>query len=227
MHIIIAGAGMVGSNLARKLLASRHDVVIIDRSKEACDRIYAETGAVAIQGVSTDVNILREAEIRRANVFIAATAQDADNLASAILAKSMGVEQIIVRMVNPAYEDAYKLAGVDALVGVTDLLVNQMIVEVEQPKVREITTIGGGRANVYMVDIPIDGRVAGTTVSEIAGSSDFPAQCAFVAAFDPETEELFIPRGAQVIKGGMELFLASRVEDIKRAVDFLTAEAKT
>ncbi len=144
MYIIIAGAGMVGGDLARTLLQNKHDVVIIDHNKETCDKIYSELGVIAINGNAARIEILYEAGIEKADVVIAATGSDVDNLACAILAKSLGVPQIIVRMRNPAYEKAYRLAGANSVLRVTDLMINEMMIEIEQPDVRRILTIGGG-----------------------------------------------------------------------------------
>ena len=66
MYIIIAGAGMIGGELALKLIENRHDVVIIDRDKEICDRLYSEIGVVAIYGNASRIETLKEAGIEKA-----------------------------------------------------------------------------------------------------------------------------------------------------------------
>jgi len=223
MYVIVAGAGMVGGELARKLVENKHDVVIIDQDKEVCDKLYSEIGVVAINGNASHIEILTEADIRKADVVIAAMSGDAHNLACAVLAKSLGVPQIIVRMRDPAYEDAYNLAGVTSIVRVIDLMINQMIVAIEQPKVRSITTIGGGRADIFMVIIPQGAKVAGKSVDDITKNPKFPSQCVFIAVYNQESEQFSIPRGKQVINEGDEVFLISTAEEIKEAADFLTA----
>ena len=223
MYIVVAGGGMVGGRLVRRLLEKRHDVVIVDTNREVCNKLYAETGVVAICGKATKIDILREAGVEKANVVVVATPDDADNLASVILAKSLNVPRIIVRMRDPEYENAYKVAGVHKIVRVTDLMVNQMMMEIENPKVRRITTIGGGRANIFMVIVPKGGQAAGKTVKEIAGNKSFPSQCVFIAIYTEEKGELSIPRGEQVIHEGDELFLISTAENIRKVADFLTA----
>ena len=128
-----------------------------------------------------------------------------------------------VRMRDPAYEDAYKIAGVTSIVHVIDLMINEMILEIEQPEVRSITTIGGGRADIFMVIIPPGAKVVGKTIEDITKDPKFPPQCVFIAVYNQEKEEFAIPRGAQVINEGDEVFLISTAEDIKEAADFLTA----
>ena len=198
-------------------------MVIIDQDKEVCDRLYSEIGVIAVNGNATRIEILNEADIRKADVVVAAMDSDAENLAYAILAKSLGVPQIIVRMRDPAYEDAYRLAGVTSIVRVIELMINQMIMEIERPEVRRIMTIGGGRADIFMVVIPQGTKVAGKSVEDITKNPKFPSQCVFIAVYNQKTEEFSIPRGERVINEGDEVFLISTAEDIKEAADFLTA----
>lgn len=226
MYIVVAGGGMVGGGLVRKLLDNKHDVVLIERDKEICDRLYAETGVVAIAGGATSIGSMIEAGIKKADVFVAATGSDADNLACAILAKSFEVPQVIVRMRDPAYKNAYVVAGVNSIVRVTDLMINQMMMDIENPQVRRITTIGGGKADIFIVTVPERAKVAGKSVKDIVDSRHFPSQCVFIAVYNKQTEEFSIPRGNQVINEGDELFLISAAENIKKAVDFLTAQNK-
>jgi len=226
MYIVVTGGGMVGGGLVRSLLDNKHDVVLIEQHKELCDKLYAETGVVAITGGATSIQALDEAGIKKADVVVAATGSDADNLACAILAKSFDVPRIIVRMRDPAYKNAYIVAGVSSIVRVTDLMVNQIMMDIENPEVRKITTIGGGKADIFIVNVPDGAKVAGKSVQNIVESRHFPSECTFIAVYDQKTEEFSIPRGKQVINEGNELFLISAAENIKKAVDFLTAKKR-
>jgi trk system potassium uptake protein TrkA len=226
MYIVVAGGGMVGGRLVRRLLEKKHDVVLIDTDREVCNRLYAETGVVAVNGKATRIDVLEEAGTEKADIMVVATPDDADNLATAILAKSLKVPRVIVRMRDPSYENAYKVAGVNKIVRVTDLMINEMLMEIENPRVRAITTIGGGRANIFMVIVPKGGRVAGKTIKQIAGDEAFPSQCVVIAIYSEEKGEFRIPRGEQVINEGDELFLISTAENIRRVADFLTTLAQ-
>ena len=227
MYIVITGGGMVGGGLVRMLLDNKHDVVLIEQNKETCDKLYAETGVVAINASATSIEALNEAGITKADVLVAATGQDADNLACAILAKSFEVPQIIVRMRDPAYKNAYIVAGVHSIVRMTDLMVGQIMMDIENPQVRRITSIGGGKADIFLVIVPEHAKIAGKSVQDIVGSRHFPSQCVFIAVYNKQTEEFLIPRGQQVINEGDELFLISTVDNIKKAVDLLISKNKS
>lgn len=222
MYIIIAGAGIVGGELAQRLSDNKHDVVIIDKDEENCVRLYAKTGIVAINGNATQIDILQEAGIEKADVLVASMRDDVDNLACGILAKSFEVPKIIVRMRNPAYENAYRLAGVNSILRVADLLINEMVVEIEQPHVRRIITIGGGKGEIFMVIIPERARIAGRSVESIAKDNKFPSKAVFIAVYSRENTSISFPRGDNVISENDEVFLISPSEDIKKVADFLT-----
>ena len=226
MYIIVAGGGLVGGVLIGKLLDNKHDVVLVEQNKALCDKHYSESGVVAITGGATSIESLIEAGIQKADVLVAATGSDADNLACSILAKSFDVPRIIVRMRNPAYKNAYRVAGVDSIIRVTDLMVSQMMMDIENPEVRRITTIGGGKADIFVIIVPEQAKVAGKSIKDIVSSRHFPSECVFIAVFNEKTEALAIPRGEQIINEGDELFLVSTTENIRKAVDFLTAKHK-
>jgi len=222
MYVVVAGIGLVGAELTRKLVEHKHDVVVIDSDTEACEQIYAQLGVVAIKGDVARIEILEQAGIDKADVLVAATGNDAVNLAAAVLARSFGVEQIIVRMRNPSYENAYKLAGVTSILRVTNLMVHQMIMEIEKPQVRRIMRIGGGKAVIYSVRIPEGAKVAGETVESIARNPAFPSHCVVIALYRTGSDELLIPRGQQSVYERDEVFLISPAEDITAVSDFLT-----
>lgn len=227
MYIIVAGGGMVGGTLARRLLEDKHDVVLIDSDQEVCNKIYAQTGVVSISGSAKRIDVLKEAGIDKADALVAATADDADNLACVVLAKSAGVPHLVVRMRDPNYESAYDVIGVNSVVRTTDLMVNQMLIEIENPAVRKIHAIGGGRANIFMVDIPQNAQVTGMSIKDISACREFPSECIFIALYNHEKETFSIARPEHTVSEGDQLFIISIAENIKEITDLLTAKKST
>jgi len=223
MYVVIAGGGLVGGGLARKLQNNKSDVVVIEPDRTLCDKLYTETGVVAICGNASRIEVLQEAGVEKADVLVAATDHDTENLACVILAKSMGVPMIITRMRDSNYENAYKVAGVHTIVRTTDLMINQMIMEIQNPPVEKVAMIGGGRANIFIVRVPEHAGIVGKTIPQITHEHDFPAECVFMAVFNHETDTFNMLRGEQTISERDEIFLASPAKDIKRVVDLLTA----
>ena len=222
MYIIIAGAGLIGRETTRILANNKHDVVVIDIDRDVCETVHSETGAMTIHGSATSIRILEDAGAARAEVVICVMHNDADNIACALLAKTLGVPRIIARLRNPRYEQAYKLAGVTIIVRMADLLLNQIIMEVEQPRVRRIMLVGSGKAGIYAVGIPPKARSIGMAIREITAEKKFPEECVFMGIYRKEKDQFLIPRGNHVIQPEDTVFLVSRSQFIKQAADFLT-----
>jgi|AntAceMinimDraft_14_1070370.scaffolds.fasta_scaffold31941_2 trk system potassium uptake protein TrkA len=222
MYIIIAGAGLIGRETTIMLTGNKHDVVVIDFDREVCDKIHADTGAMAVNGSATDIRVLIEAGAGKADVVIAVMNNDADNISCALLSKSLGVPRVIARLMDPRYEQAYKLAGVTSVVRMADLLLNQIIMEVEQPRVRKIMVLGGGKAQIYAVKIPDKARSIGMAIREITREKRFPQECVFTGVYREEEGEFIFPRGDYIIRGGDTVSLVSTTRYIKPATDFLT-----
>ncbi len=221
MYIVVAGGGMVGGSLIKKLLDNKHDVVLIEQNKDLCEKMYAETGVITIHGSASQLEILKDAKIQKADVFIAATASDTDNLAATIMAKSFNIPNIIIRMRDINYENAYKVAGADTIVAVTELMVNRMIFEVEKPMVQKITTIGSGKADIFRIVVPENGKTAGKSIADISSTDKFPNECRFLAVYNKDNDELTISRGDHVLKEKDELFLIAGADDITTAAEYL------
>jgi trk system potassium uptake protein TrkA len=221
MYIVIAGAGLVGANLAARLDEARHDVVIIDQSRDVCEELASNLGALVVCGSATDIGMLKEAGMERADVAVATMRVDADNLAFALLAKSFDVPHVVARMRDPRYEAAYAKAGVAATSRIVDVFVNQLLLEIDEPHLRQIATFGAGEASIVVDTVPEDAYVSGKTISEIAGDEGFPAECVISGVYRPSTKEFAIPRGPTKVESGDRVFLVARLQDLRRASKLL------
>lgn len=222
MYVIIAGVGVIGKQITQVLVENKHDVVVIDRDTDVCEAVYAETGALTIQGNATDIHILQKAGATKADVIVCLMHLAADNIACALLAKSLGIPRVVMRSRNPVYDDAYRLAGGTDIVRMADLVVNQLIMEIEQPKVKKIMTLGGGSAGIYVVIIPENASCADLTIKEIAQKRTFPKDCLIIGIYKHDKDDFVIPRGNQTLEQGDTVFFLARTHDIKKATDFLT-----
>ncbi len=221
MYVVIAGAGMVGGTLAQQLADHRHDVVVIDTDKSVCEDVTKSIGALAVHGTATDIDVLEEAGIRKADVAIGALPLDGDNMSFAVLAKNAGVSRIIARMRNPRYEDAYKVAGVTRTLDVGELFVKQLVLEIEQPTLRQVATFGRGKASIVVATVPEGAAVGDKTVSDIGQSRSFPQNCVIAGIYREAEEQFIFPRGDVDIKVGDQVFLAAATETVREAAEYL------
>jgi trk system potassium uptake protein TrkA len=221
MRVAIAGAGLVGRGLIRRLVAARHDVVVIDADREACEQVYSQLGATTIHGLATSISTLEEAELDRADCAAALMRRDSDNLCFTVLAKHMGVPRVIVRMRDPRYEQAYRLAGATRVLNIVDLYLNQFTWEIEEPEMQEVAAFGEGRASIVFVRVPADSQAAGRTVADIAREADFPEDCIIAGIFRPQAARFIIPRGHVTVEAGDRVYLAAGTDDIRKAARYL------
>lgn len=222
MYIVIAGGGVVGKTLVQNLMDKKHHLVLIDKDKEVCEAIYSSYGVLTICGSATRIDILEEAGISRGHVAVGVMRNDADNLAFSLLARNFGVEQIMVRMRDPAYESAYQMAGATTIAGIIDLLVYRFVVEIEQPEIEKVVSLKEGRAEISIVTLPARAQCSGMAVSEIVSQENFPKECVIAGIFDEEKNKLIIPRGDQRIYGNNRIFLVASRENIEKAANYLT-----
>ncbi|MEG0912957.1 MAG: NAD-binding protein [Oscillospiraceae bacterium] len=123
MKILIAGGGNVGYYLAKTLLSEKHSIMLIESNYDKCALISEELGSSKFEvtcGDSTDADCLREADIFKADVFIAVTGQDQNNFVACMLAKDyFGVKRTISRVNNPKNIQVFHLLGVDSVISST------------------------------------------------------------------------------------------------------------
>ena len=221
MYIVIAGAGLVGSGVARELCEARHDVVVVDLDKDVCEGLAARGGALVLHGSAMSIDVLEQAGIDKADVAVGIMQADADNLAFALLAKSFGVPNVVARMKDPRYEAAYKEAGVTTTIHIVDVFVNRLLLQIDQPHLREVATFGGGKASLVVDTVPQGAQVSGQTVSQIAADADFPAECVITVIFRPESHEFIMPRGQTQILSDDRVFLVAERTNLRKASKFL------
>ena len=103
MRIIIAGAGEVGTHLAKMLANENHEIIIIDPEDTRLKPIDSTLDVLTRSGSSTSVQILKDALSKKTDLFIAVTHSEDTNITSAILAKRFGAIKTIARIDNPEY----------------------------------------------------------------------------------------------------------------------------
>ncbi|TYB31440.1 MAG: TrkA family potassium uptake protein [Candidatus Mcinerneyibacterium aminivorans] len=214
MYIIVAGAGNVGSQIIKILSENKHDLVVIDKDKEVCERVFAETGVITINGDANNINVLKDAGAKKADYLLSFLHSDPQNISTAILARTLGVSKVLAFVRKHTYEEAYKAAGVDTTVKLSDLLINQIVMEIEKPPVKEIANLGPKRANIYAIQIPTSSKNINKTIEEITGVKKFPQESVFIGIYREKEDKYLIPRGNNVLQENDEVFIVSKPENI-------------
>jgi len=118
MHIIIVGCGRVGSSLATALSQKGHNVVVIDKDKEAFKRLGTTFNGVSLRGLGYDQDLLRNAGIEKCEAFAAVTNSDSANTMSAEIASRLyHVPRVVARLYLPEREPTMQYLGIDYISG--------------------------------------------------------------------------------------------------------------
>ena len=132
MYFVIAGGGQVGFHLAKALLESSHEVMLLESDRRRAQVIEAELGSVVLNAPADEGRYQLEAGCQRADAVIAVTGEDPANLIICQLAKwKCNVPRVIARVNDPKNEIVFKALGIDETISSTRVIMN--VIEQELP----------------------------------------------------------------------------------------------
>ncbi|MBI4302011.1 MAG: TrkA family potassium uptake protein [Chloroflexi bacterium] len=208
MYIIVAGGGKVGYYLTKALLSEGHEVLVIERDAKKCDNINEELGSVAVRGDACEATTLVEVGTGRAEMVIAVTGDDEDNLVVCQVAKHMfHVPRTIARINNPKNEIVFKKLGIDVTVSSTNLILEHIEQEVPTHPLTHLLTLRGDGLEVVDVRITPDSTVVGKPLREIA----LPADSVLALVINRE-RGVQIPTGDTVFRVGDQVVAVTKEE---------------
>jgi trk system potassium uptake protein TrkA len=154
MYIIIIGGGRLGYYLAKALLNEGQEVLIIEKDATPSQIIINELGSVCLHGDGCEAATLEAAGTARADMLIAVTGDDEDNLIACQVAKhKFNVPRTISRVRNPKHEKLFKILGVDVTISSTNLILEH--IEHELPSHTLIHLMDIQERGLVVVDIKI------------------------------------------------------------------------
>lgn len=168
MYIIIVGGGRVGYYLARTLLAEGHEALIIENEARVCQGITDELGSICLRGDGCEVATQIEAGTERADMLIAVTGDDEDNLVACQVAKhKFKVPRTIARIKNPTHEKLFKKLGINVTVSATNIILENIETEVPTHPLTHLLTLADRGMEIVDVKIPPGSGTIGTTLHTI------------------------------------------------------------
>jgi trk system potassium uptake protein len=169
MYIIIVGGGRLGYYLTRELLEEDHEVLIIEKDAAISQTISSELGSVCLRGDGCEVATLVQAGTSRADIFIAVTGEDEDNLVACQVAKhKFSVPRTIARVRNPKNEALFRQLGVNVCVSSTAIILEHIKHEVPSHPLIHLMTIQERGLDIIEVTVPEDAAAIGRQVSQLA-----------------------------------------------------------
>ena len=169
MYIIIVGGGSVGYHLCKALLNEGHEVLVLDKDTAACACFEEELGSVCVRGDGCEAATLAEVGASRADVFVATTSEDEDNLVACQVAKyKFGTPRTIARVNDPKNEKIFKELGVDCPITVTNLILDHIEEEIPAHPLVHLLTMGEEGTEIVEVRIREGSVAAGKSVKELS-----------------------------------------------------------
>ena len=192
MYILIVNEQPLGRSLAAMLVKHGHEVAYVDRSSEHCQMITTELGCLVIQGEETNLRVLQEAGIERADVVVALLETDIKNIMVGLFAKQHGVPRILANLRQEHYRATYELAGIGNTFSAFDYLLNELLMFIEEPNVRKVMTLADGRIEIAAIDVPADSPFLGSWSEPRYGSIAISPKAPSSSAYSNSKNSPFI-----------------------------------
>lgn len=158
MKIIIAGAGAVGTHLAKMLSKEKHTIVLLDEKTEKIKQLEANYEILAVVGSPTSLQDLREAQVPSADLFVAVTPYESTNITACLLATNLGAQKTLARIDNKEYllpknKEFFKSMGVDSLIYPERLAADEIVNGLKKGWVRQYLEFSDGELVVLATKI--------------------------------------------------------------------------
>lgn len=214
MKIVIAGAGEVGTHLAKLLSYEEQDIIVIDEDGDKLDILDSSYNLMTVKGSPTSFYTLKDAHTGKADLFIAVTPSESTNLVSCSIAKSLGAQTTVARIshygfMDPANKDAMTRMGVDRLIYPEYLAAREINTALEHSWVRNWFELHEGQIILVGVRIRENAPLAGMQLKEFATTTGH-----FHVSAIRRNHETIIPRGNDYMLAGDVLYITCTREHI-------------
>lgn len=208
MYVIVVGAGKVGFYLAKSLLQEDHEVLLVEKDAAKVDYYTERLGSVVTRGDGAEASTLAAAGAARADVVIAVTGDDEDNLVICQVAKNkFHVDRTIARVNNPKNEHLFRLLGVDVTVSQTNYILGLIGQSIPKQSYIHLLDLQHGGLAIVEATVTEQSTVAHRSLDQI----ELPVSCAIAAVL--RGADVFVPNGQTVFEPGDELIAVTKAED--------------
>ena len=214
MYVIIVGAGRVGLNLAQSLVREGLNVTIIEHDPTKSEEVAETINAMVIQGDATSVNVLENAGIIDADVFVAATGHDSVNLLTSVLCQKYdNIKKIFARVNDLEHVDAFKQVGVDVTVSPESTVASYLERIITRPKVADLIVLG--RGSTELLDLKIENKdLFGKRILDYSPTENYIV-CAIY-----EDNELVIPQEDTLFHEDQKISVLTKSDYVQEVTQF-------
>lgn len=168
MYCIVVGGGNVGYYLTKDLAAAGHEVLLLEKERVRAARLIEELGALALQGDGCEVRFMEEIGFGRADVIVAVTGEDEDNLIVCQMAKrKFNVPRTIARVNSPSNEAVFAKLGIDTTVSSTRIIFNLLEQEIETDQIVPLAALSRGNLEIVSIELSPKSPLVGQRIGQI------------------------------------------------------------
>jgi trk system potassium uptake protein TrkA len=228
MKIVIAGAGNMGFHIAQLLANEQHDIVLIDTDEEVLSYAASHIDVFTIRGNSSSLELLKSINVEKADIFIATTSFDQNNLISSMYAKKLGAKETIARVSNSEYLDNYNVElllglGVDHIINPKELAANEIELLVKKYVITNDYEFEEGQISLVGFLLENSPYFIGQTVEEVNAKtrSKWYKPIAILRG-----NQTIIPNNKTVFQHNDHVYLLLKSSELNRLYDRLGKEKK-
>jgi trk system potassium uptake protein TrkA len=220
MYVLIVGAGKVGWNLARELLQKGTEVTVIESDQHRYAKVEEELEHSVQYGDGSELWVLERAGIERADLVIAVTGDDEDNILICQVAREKyGVDRIVARCNNPRNLQHFELLGIKPAVSATDLILR--LIEHEVPEYGLVHLLDLPKEDLEIIELEVaeGSEAAGKLVRDLG----LPEGSLVISILRDDSG--FVPAGDSMLQAGDEVLLVLDVNIEERVTERFTSAA--
>ncbi|MGB5988571.1 MAG: Trk system potassium transporter TrkA [Marinifilaceae bacterium] len=226
MDIVIAGAGAVGTHLAKMLSTQEHNIILIDSDEEKIAEIENQIDILTIMGSCSSVSDLLDAKVNKADLYIAVTQTEEINITSSILARKLGAKKTIARIDNKEYLEKdnaqhWKEMGVDYMIYPETLAAEEVIASLKLTGTRQLHEFSDGKIVLYGIKLWKNAKILDYSLEE--ATSKFNMKDTRIVAINRDNNTI-IPHGKNVFKYGDLIFVITKPDGVDNMLDLCGKE---
>jgi len=192
MHIIIIGAGKTGKHVIESAVMDDQDVYVIEKNKEVADWIASHYDCVVINADATYVEVLKEAKADKADAIVVTTNDDAINALVILLAKQLGIKQLVSSVNNEDHLHVFEQMGIDTVESPYRLNGRYLYRAVLGPNVKEFLDLGDGFEVLEMI-VHQNSIIANKLIKELNKDRTLPKDSRIILL--KRNNQIIIPEG--------------------------------
>lgn len=227
MRIVIAGAGEVGTHLAKMLSNEDHQIILIDPEEETLQPIEASLDVLTYHASATSVSVLKDILQKKTDLFIAVTRSEDTNITASILAKRFGALKTIARVDNTEFLDTgniefFKAQGIDSMISPELIAAREVLNLLHETGTTEYMEFSGGKLTMFVQKLDSTSHIVDKSLEE---SSMISKSDQYRVVAIKRSDDTIIPRGSEVLRAGDQVFVISTREGIDEMMRVSGAES--